>query len=99
MDNILLDLALLTIGAHSLVVRAVLLTVPLNLDRSYVDVHSSCVVFIFDTTQFMLLRQALTSLLLRTLPTEKRGGDYRGPLLSVRASSTHHVGPHHEPRR
>jgi hypothetical protein len=37
MDNLLLDLPLLTVGAHSLVVGAVLLSVPLYLDRSYVD--------------------------------------------------------------
>jgi hypothetical protein len=49
MDNLLLYLALLAVGAHSLVVGAVLLTVPLNVDRSYVD-GSSCVVFIIDTT-------------------------------------------------
>jgi hypothetical protein len=49
MDNLLLDLALLTVGAHGLVVGAVLLSVPLNLDSSYVD-GSSCVVFIIDTT-------------------------------------------------
>jgi hypothetical protein len=49
MDNLLLDLALLTVGTDSLIVRTVLLTVPLYVDRSYVD-GSSCVVFIVDTT-------------------------------------------------
>jgi hypothetical protein len=51
MHNVLLDLALLTVGAHSLVVGTVPLTVPLYVDRSYVD-GSSCVVFIIDTTYF-----------------------------------------------
>jgi hypothetical protein len=37
MDNLLLHLALLTVGANSLVVAAVLFTVPLYVDRSYVD--------------------------------------------------------------
>ncbi len=37
MDNLLLDLALLTVGAHGLVVGAVLLSVPLDVHRSYVD--------------------------------------------------------------
>ena len=50
MDNLLLDLALLTVGTHRLVVGAVLITIPLNLDRSYVDGVSFVVVFIFDTT-------------------------------------------------
>jgi hypothetical protein len=36
-DNLLLDLALLTVGAYSLVVGTVLFTVPLYVDRSYVD--------------------------------------------------------------
>ncbi len=49
MDNLLLDLAAFTVGAYSLVVGAVLFTVPLNIDSSYVDDDSS-VVFIFDTT-------------------------------------------------
>jgi hypothetical protein len=48
MHNVLLDLALLTVGAYSLVVGAVPLTVSLYVDRSYVD-GSSCVVFIIDT--------------------------------------------------
>jgi hypothetical protein len=34
MDNLLLYLALLTVGAHSLVIGAVPLTVPLYVDRS-----------------------------------------------------------------
>ena len=49
MHNVLLDLALLTIGAHSLIVGAVPLTVPLYVDRSYVRSVSS-VVSIIDTT-------------------------------------------------
>jgi hypothetical protein len=49
MHNVLLHLALLTVGAHGLVVGTVLFTVPLYVDRSYVD-GSSCVVFIIDTT-------------------------------------------------
>jgi hypothetical protein len=49
MHNVLLDLALLTVGAHGLVVGTVLFTVPLYVDRSYVD-SNSCVVFIIDTT-------------------------------------------------
>jgi hypothetical protein len=48
-DNLLLDLPLLTIGANGLVVGAVLLTVPLDVDRSYVD-SGSLVVFNIDTT-------------------------------------------------
>jgi hypothetical protein len=48
-DNLLLDLALLTVGAHSLVISAVPLTVPLYVDRSYVRSVSS-VVFIINTT-------------------------------------------------
>jgi hypothetical protein len=36
-DNLLLDLALLTVGAYSLVVDTVLFTVSLYVDRSYVD--------------------------------------------------------------
>jgi hypothetical protein len=49
MDNLLLHLALLTVGAYSLIVGTVLLTVPLDVHRSYVD-GDSCVVFIIDTT-------------------------------------------------
>jgi hypothetical protein len=55
MDYLLLYLALLTVGAHSLVVGTVPLTVPLYVDRSYVD-GSSCVVFIIDTTYFSTIR-------------------------------------------
>jgi hypothetical protein len=36
-NYLLLDLPLLPVGAHSLVVGAVLLSVPLDVDRSYVD--------------------------------------------------------------
>jgi hypothetical protein len=49
MDNLLLDLTTLTVRAYSLVVGAVLLTVPLDVDDSYVD-GGSFVVFIIDTT-------------------------------------------------
>ena len=49
MDNLLLHLALLTVGAHGLEVGTVLFTVPLYVDRSYVRSVSS-VVFIIDTT-------------------------------------------------
>ena len=48
-DNLLLHLAPLTVGAYSLVVGTVPFTVPLYIDRSYVD-GSLCVVFIIDTT-------------------------------------------------
>jgi hypothetical protein len=37
MHNVLLDFALLTVGAYSLVISAVLFTGPLYVDRSYVD--------------------------------------------------------------
>jgi len=37
MDNLLLHLALLTVGTDSLIIGAVLLSVPVYLDRSYVD--------------------------------------------------------------
>jgi hypothetical protein len=36
-NYLLLDLPFLTVGAHGLVVGPVLLSVPLNLDGSYVD--------------------------------------------------------------
>ena len=55
-DNLLLDLALLTVGAHGLVVGTVLFTVPLYVDRSYVD-GSPCVVLIIDTTYSTLTCQ------------------------------------------
>src|SRR5829696_4898240 len=58
MDNFLLHLALLTIRAYSLVVGAVLFTIPLNLDRSYVD-DSSCVVFIIDTTHSNIIQRGV----------------------------------------
>ncbi len=45
MNYLLLDLAAFTVGANSLIVRAVLLTIPLYLDRSYVDDVSPVVVF------------------------------------------------------
>ena len=37
MDDLLLDLPTFAVGAHGLIVGAVLLTVTLYLDRSYVD--------------------------------------------------------------
>jgi hypothetical protein len=40
MDNLLLHLALLTVGTHGLIIGAVLLSVPVYLDRPYVDVGS-----------------------------------------------------------
>jgi hypothetical protein len=49
MDNRLLNLATLTIRTHSLVIGAVLLAIPLDVDCSYVD-GGSFVVFIIDTT-------------------------------------------------
>jgi hypothetical protein len=56
MDNLLLHLALLTVGAYSLIVGTVLLTVPLDVHRSYVD-GNSCVVFIIDTTYSTIICQ------------------------------------------
>ena len=50
MDNLLLHLALLTVGTHGLIIGAVLLTVPVYLDRPYVDVGPFFVVLIIDTT-------------------------------------------------
>ncbi len=55
MDNLLLDLPLLTVGAHGLVVGSVLLTVPLNLDSSYVD-GGPFVVLILNTTHSIIAR-------------------------------------------
>ena len=49
MHYLLLHLPLLTVGTHGLIVGAVLLTTPLNVDGSYVD-GGSFVVFIIDTT-------------------------------------------------
>ena len=49
MHYLLLHLPLLTVGTYGLVVGAVLLTVPLDVDGSYVD-GGSFVVFIIDTT-------------------------------------------------
>ena len=57
----MLDLATFTVGTHSLVVGSVLLTVPLNLDGSYVD-GGSFVVFIFDTTQTTVIRRGVSTL-------------------------------------
>jgi hypothetical protein len=45
MHNVLLDLALLTVGAYSLVISAVPLTVPLYVDRSYVDADLCCSIY------------------------------------------------------
>ncbi len=55
MHYLLLNLAAFTVGAHSLVVGSVLLTVPLNLDGSYVD-GGSFVVFIIDTTHSAIIQ-------------------------------------------
>jgi hypothetical protein len=55
MHYLLLDLATFAVGANSLIVSAVLLTVPLYLDGSYVD-SGSCVVFIIDTTQLSTIQ-------------------------------------------
>src|SRR5215217_2851771 len=49
MDNLLLDLPFLTLRAHSLVVGAVLLSIPADIDGPYVD-GGSCVVLIINTT-------------------------------------------------
>ncbi len=68
MDNLLLDLPLLAVGAHGLVVGSVLLTVPLNLDGSYVD-GGSCVVFIIDTTQFSIIQCDVRTFALTLLRT------------------------------
>src|SRR5215216_3974963 len=53
MDYLLLNLPLLTVGAYSLVVDAVLFTIPRDVDSSYED-DGSCVVFIFDTTHSLV---------------------------------------------
>ena len=37
MDNFLLDLPVFAVGADGLVVSAVLVSIPLNLDRPYID--------------------------------------------------------------
>src|SRR5215203_1113509 len=58
MHHLLLDLPLLTVGAYSLVISAVPLTVPLYVDRSYVD-STSCVVFIIDTTHSLTVSRAV----------------------------------------
>lgn len=50
MDHFLLDLTVLAIRPHSLIVSSVLLTIPINLYRSYVDGGLLSVVFIFATT-------------------------------------------------
>jgi hypothetical protein len=39
MHYLLLDLPLITVGAYSLIVGTVLFTVPLYVDRSYVDAN------------------------------------------------------------
>ena len=50
MHYLLLDLAAFTVAANGLIVAAVLFTIPLNLDCSYVDDVSPVVVFILNTT-------------------------------------------------
>ena len=61
MNYFLLDLPTFTVGANSLVVGAVLLTVPLNLDRPYVDAALLLVVFIIDTTHSRFIRSGLST--------------------------------------
>src|SRR5919112_5435564 len=58
MHNVLLHLALLTVGTNSLVVGTVPFTVPLYVHRSYVD-GSSSVVFIIDTTHSLTVSRAV----------------------------------------
>jgi hypothetical protein len=58
MDHLLLDLALLTVGAYDLVVSTVLFSVPLDVDRSYVD-GGTCVVLIIDTTHSSTVRRGV----------------------------------------
>jgi hypothetical protein len=58
MDNLLFDFALLTVGAYSLIISAVLLTVSLDVDGSYVG-GDSCVVFIIDTTHISTIRRGV----------------------------------------
>ena len=58
MDYLLLDLALLTVGAYDLVVSTVLFSVPLDVDRSYVD-GGTCVVLIIDTTYSSTVRRGV----------------------------------------
>src|SRR5215204_3770190 len=70
MHCLLLDLALLTVGAHCLMVGSVLLSVPLYVDRSYID-GGSCVVFIIDTTRCVHCCQAFSLLVLS--PSAGRG--------------------------
>ena len=60
MHHVLLDLPAFTVGAYGLVVGAVLLTVPLDVDGSYVD-SSSFVVFIFDTTYSTIIRRGVSN--------------------------------------
>ncbi len=73
MHNVLLDLALLTVGAYSLVVAAVLLSVPLDVDRSNVR-SISPVVFIIDTTHSLSTSGVECKRLLRC--RLGRGADY-----------------------
>ena len=70
MDNLLLYSSALTVGAHGLVVGAVLLTVPLDVDGSYVD-GTSFVVLIVDTTHCAHDCQAFSLLVLS--PSAGRG--------------------------
>jgi hypothetical protein len=60
MHYLLLHLALLTGGAYSLIVGAVPLTIPLNLDGSYVD-GGSFVVFISDTTYASSIQRGVST--------------------------------------
>jgi len=89
MHYLLLDLATFTIRAYSLVVGAVLLTVPLNLDRSYVDADLLFVVFIFDTTSVLMCCQVL-----RGVDWAYRAVDLRksNPLTTSKAIGTRITG-------
>jgi hypothetical protein len=62
MHYLLLNLPTFTIGAHGLVVGAVLLTIPLNFDCSYVDADLLYVVFIIDTTYSSFIRCGLSTI-------------------------------------
>jgi hypothetical protein len=58
----LLNLTAFTVGANSLVVGAVLLSVTLDIDGSYVDADLLLVVFIIDTTRSSFIRSGLSTL-------------------------------------
>jgi hypothetical protein len=64
MNDLLLHLALLTVGAYGLIVGTVLFTVPLDVDCLNVD-GSSYVVFIINTTHSLLTSSLECKRLLR----------------------------------